>query len=360
MKKTLVLTHEYYPFKGGVANYVYNLFRFYDSTKYYVASDYEKLENKDNMIKMKFKDSFIWPSWLLGLARTKGVIQKHKIEQIFTPNILPLGSIAMFSGVPYIISLHGLDINLAIKYKYPVAQKILKKAKYIVVNSEYTKSLLTTFNLPDEKIKLIYPSVEPLDDFYQGRLNFLIKKYNVRDNDKVLLTVGRLDKRKSQDMVVEAMSRLGGDLKYFIVGRGPFEREIRKTIKRFNLEGQVFIFNDVSDEDLVYYYKMADVFVLPQRKTEVDVEGFGMVFLEAMYYGLPIVAGKSGGVTEVLEDGKTAFLVGNRDLSELTIALAKILNDKEESKRLSDNARNAYKKFAGHKEQSDKLLKLLG
>jgi len=359
MRKTLVLTHDYYPHKGGVANYVYHLFRFFDKKKFMVVSDCPDLQPKDNIIYVKLIHKYIWPSWLLAWWQIRKIIKEHKIELIFTPNILPLGTIAMFSNIPYIVSLHGLDINLAIKNKFSLTQKILRNAEHIIVNSKHTRSSLGVFNLNREKIKLIYPSVELIDDFHQDHLNYLKRKYNIEDNDKVLLTVGRLNKRKAQDMVIKAMANLDKHTKYFIVGRGDFETDLRKTINHYKLRDRVFIFNNVSDEELVYYYQMADIFVLPNKKTDVEVEGFGIVFLEAAYYGLPIIAGNSGGVLEILQDDKNALLVNGHSLRQLIQALYELLNNKVKADRLSQNARSTYNKFSGYKVQSDKLKKLL-
>ena len=136
MKKTLLLTHEYYPYKGGVARYCYNLFKFLDQQEYWVVTDHAAVFAQNNIIKLKLTNKFIRPVWLFSFFKLNKIIQQHQIKKIFTPNILPLGTMAylinLLFKIPYIISLHGLDINLALKNKPELTNKILKNAEKII------------------------------------------------------------------------------------------------------------------------------------------------------------------------------------------------------------------------------------
>lgn len=360
MRKTLVLTHEYYPFRGGVARYCYNLFKFLPKDKYLVLTDNPQVKTKDNIINGKLSYPFIKPSWLFSYFKLKNIIKKNKIELIFTPNILPLGSLAYFLKIPYIISLHGLDINLALKNKRNLTIKILQAAKYILVNSQSTKAALDGLSLDNNKIKPVYPALDFDTSYDQKKLEAYKNKFSIKDQ-KVLLTVGRLNRRKGQDIVIEAIKELKDDfdLKYFIVGRGEEKEKLQKMIADNNLSDRVYIFDNIDDEDLIYFYKLADIFVMPHRQEGNDIEGFGIVFLEAAKMKLAVIAGASGGVKEIFSEDRQAILLPESNTKNLIKALRSLLNNPEQAAKLGEAAFSRTADFKGAKEQSDIFKKLL-
>ena len=155
MKKTLLLTHEYYPFQGGIANYTYNLFKFFNTEDYLIVTDQKELKG-NSIINIKLINKFSIPSYLLSFFKLKKIIKDNNIEIIFTPHILPLGTLAYFLKIPYIISLHGLDINLALKNRPKLTKKILKGAEKIIVNSKQTGERVKEY---DSKVELILVTV---------------------------------------------------------------------------------------------------------------------------------------------------------------------------------------------------------
>ncbi|MFA5126530.1 MAG: glycosyltransferase family 4 protein [Patescibacteria group bacterium] len=364
MRKTLLLTHEYYPFAGGVARYCYNLFKYFPTTDYLVVCDHPQVVSRANIIHLQLKDNLIWPSWLLAFFRLRKIIRQNKIEQIFTPNILPLGTIAyMFYKlykIPYIVSLHGLDINLALKHKPKLAKSILAAADKIIVNTKYTASLIQGLNLSPEKIIVIYPSVAVLPKPDVQLQSQLKEKYHIKSSDRILLTVGRLVYRKGHDLVIRALADLKRtDVKYLIVGQGYGLASLKQLVAQKKLDQQIIFCSEISDQALAAVYGLADIFVLPNRYRAADVEGFGMVFLEAAQYGLPIIAGKSGGVLEILTDKQSALLVDSDSLAQLKLALTTILGNAELAKKLGEQARLRSRDFLSDVEQSKKLKDIL-
>lgn len=360
MKKTLVLTHEYYPYKGGVSRYVYNLFKYYKEEDYLVLTDNKHVSTNKNIIQTRLLYPFVKPSWLLSILKIKLIVKKYKIEQIFTPNILPFGSLAYFLKIPYIISLHGLDINLALKNKPKLTLKILLSAKKIIVNSLQTKNILKDCDIAEDKIVLIYPSIDPSINCEERKLLALKNKLGISDKDKILLTVGRLTKRKGQDLVINAINYIKNDysIKYFIIGQGDNKTYLEELIKNKNLANKVFIYDDVDDEELNYFYNLADIFVMPSIYNEVDVEGFGMVFLEAAANHVPIIAGQGAGITEVfLED--EILVVKNADLRELIRHIKELLNKPDFADKLANKAFIKYSEFNDSIKNSNKLRKFL-
>ena len=109
----------------------------------------------------------------------------------------------------------------------------------------------------------------------------------------------------------------------------------------------------------MYYYNLADIFVLPQRYDKEDVEGFGIVFLEAGSYGLPIIAGNEGGPTEILTNNKDSILINQNNKEELIEVIKLLYSDKEKRKELSNSIKKRILDFSSSKEQSNKLRELL-
>src|SRR3989344_764751 len=151
MKKTLLLTHEYFPFRGGIARYCYQLFRRLPSQRYVVLTDQKSSDPAHPVIRKKLLYSYLRPSWLPGVRTLQKIVSEHKIEMIVTPHLLPLGSMIYalnkIQKIPYVISLHGLDINLALKNKQRTAVSILNGAAHCITNSETTASILTPLEL---------------------------------------------------------------------------------------------------------------------------------------------------------------------------------------------------------------------
>ncbi|PWB38271.1 MAG: hypothetical protein C3F02_04680 [Parcubacteria group bacterium] len=364
MKKVLVLTHEYYPHRGGVARYCYSLFRHFDMSDYLVISDHPEIKTTDNIRHWRLKSHWLWPTWLITFFKLRRILREEKIGLIFTPNILPLGSLAyclyLFDKIPYVISLHGLDIRLALRHKAWLTKLILARASLILTNSNNTKEVISYFNLPEEKLQIFYPSLDLELKVEDQHLQYLRRKYELEPDDKILLTVGRLNKRKGQDLVLKAIAQLCDlKIKYFIVGHGDLKAELEGLIKNYNLTGKVFILESVADEEKVYYYNLADIFVLPNRNDDVDVEGFGIVFLEAAACKLAIIAGNSGGVAEIWENNVNALLIDNEDVKQLAAAVRKLLLDNEFRIKLAEAARRRFEQFASSEQQSNRLKGLL-
>ncbi|MCB9802616.1 glycosyltransferase family 4 protein [Candidatus Nomurabacteria bacterium] len=363
MKKTLLLTKEYFPFFGGVANYCHGLFKFFKTEDYLIITDNPKVKSKNNVINLKLENKFLKPSWFFAFFKIKKIVKENKIEQIFTPNILPLGSIAYlfnkFWQIPYVISLHGLDINLALENKFKLTYKILKNSRQIIVNSQATANIVNKFPEFNNKITIIYPSLDlDFSKVEEKHLQSLKESLKIEEKTKVFLSVGRLSVRKGHAWAIEALYNLNlTDWKYLIVGNGPEKKNLEQLIAKYKLEKQIKILENIDYSDLIYYYKLAKIFLLPQRQLGNDLEGFGIVFLEAAAARLAIIAGNNGGVLEILSDQKNALLVNN--IEEIEQAIKSLLSDQDLEKLIRENAYLRSRDFARASEQSNKLKLIL-
>jgi len=339
-KDHLLLTLEYPPFCGGVGTYLFNLFS---------VADYQVLVNGNGEGQRRFFYKYFWPRWLKIFFYLWRKCKKFKVLHI--SHILPLGYVAYLLKIlarkKYVIYLHGLDFNLmkAGKWKARWGRKILKSASLIVTNSQFLQNEVKSFLGDDGPLmKVIYPA--PHRELSRlatamprlEKLNALRQKYQIAETDQILLSTGRLVERKGQALLIKALAKdWPANLKYLIVGRGPEEASLRRLIGEYHLEKQVFVLPGVDKtEDLADFYRLADLFVLPTLELGADVEGFGIVFIEAGLFEKAVIAGQGRGVGEAVKHKETGIIVDDpRDLANLRENVLSLLNNEEERRRLA-------------------------
>ncbi|OGY92976.1 MAG: hypothetical protein A3B31_00365 [Candidatus Komeilibacteria bacterium RIFCSPLOWO2_01_FULL_53_11] len=360
MKKVIVLTHEYYPYRGGIGMYCYNLFRHLPPERYKVITDQPMLEDTTSQVaSLRLLSRLVRPRWRRGVRVLSRFIQEFRGELIFTPHILPLGIVAnrlfQTKGIPYVISLHGLDIGLALQSKRALTIDILRSAKHIVVNSDATGRLVHALEIPTP-LTTITPSLDAARLSVNGKTRAALDEH-YRGNT-VLLSVGRLVRRKGFELVIRALPDLlkrSPALRYCIVGSGPEEARLRSIIHELHLEKNVDIRTDVTDSELGAYYDRADLFVLPTFKIGSDVEGFGIVFLEAASFGLPIIAGDSFGEREALGSDENAILLSEVTHDAVRDAIQSLLADPRRAATLGENARRRLQTVPTWEQQAKKI-----
>jgi phosphatidyl-myo-inositol dimannoside synthase len=157
---------------------------------------------------------------------------------------------------------------------------------------------------------------------------------------RVVVCVSRLMPRKGQDSLIRALpqirARAGDDVALLIVGGGPYRERLEQLVDELGLQAHVVITGGVPWEELPAHYAAGDVFAMPSRTRQRgwDVEGLGIVYLEASATGLPVVAGDSGGAPDAVLDGRTGFVVGGRDQSALVERVAELLGDAAMAERM--------------------------
>ena len=328
MRKALLVTLEYPPQIGGVANYYVNL------VKNLSADKIEVLTNKNN--ELLAKRSFL--PWLKSFKIIKKIVQEKNIEVILVGQVLPLGTVAWllskYLKIPYIVFTHAMDVTYPQKYprKKLLMQKIFNGAEKIITVSRYTKyeiyKLLNNRNQGKIEIITPAPSITP-DNFPNTNINILKQEYA---GHKILLSVGRLVERKGHDIVIKSLPFLIQQkikFKYIIIGDGINKKHLCELVKKLNLENYVIFKNHLSDAEVAKYYQLCDVFIMPSRETEdKDIEGFGLVYLEANSFAKPVIGGKSGGVEDAIIDGKNGFLVDPKDIQMTAQAILKLFQNR--------------------------------
>ncbi len=374
MKKVLIATIEFLPQKGGIANYLAGWAGALPADKVAVltlkhsnASDFDshsayKIYRKNLIIRLPL----FWPKWLPLVWRLWRVARREKVDAILVGQVLPVGTVAFLvkkiSGIPYFVSCHGMDILMPQKSsrKKKLLNKILEQAGGIIANSQFTKNELIKLGVPENKITVVYPSLGtncestiPIDE--------IKRKYHLGDK-KILLTVGRLVKRKGHDKVIEALSKIlehVPEVVYVIVGDGPEREKLQATSYKLQVQDNILFTGEISEEEKMAFYQLCDIFVMVPRQIGPDVEGFGTVFLEANQYGKPTVAGRSGGVAEAVIDGVTGIVVNPIDTQQIARAVIKLLTDQDLAKKLGEQGRKRVREEFQWQTQVEKLKRLL-
>lgn len=363
MKKTMLLTHEFSPHRGGIARYCSQLFKYLPPEKYIVVTDQPDAAGDSTVIHTRLINRSLWPSWTTGVFTVLRLMREHSIEYCITPHVLPLGAIALCArlirGTPYCISVHGLDIMTAHKRRRWLTKRIMNKASFIIANSQHTKKIVDGMGYR-RPTYVINPALDPASLVANPALREkLLKTYAGK---KIILTVGRLVRRKGHDMVLHALPHIISKIPnifYIIVGDGPDRGYLESIITDLNLGKYVHILSNVPDADVGGYYSVADVFAMPTRAIGPDVEGFGIVFLEAAYAGLPIVAGVSGGEIEAIGSDARGLCINGENLGELTDALMTILTEPELASFMGSRARARVLSLPTWERQATTLKALL-
>ena len=285
----------------------------------------------------------------LPLFHALSLYHRQGFDWIECGQALPVGLIALFFkkalGIPYLIWAYGNDILRPQRYPFlkKLLRLVLRNADAIVTISENTKREIVRLGLAPEKVTVIHPSVDSQRFHPQIDSSAIVARHHLQEKN-VVLTIARLVERKGIDVVIKAMPMVLEaipNVVYLVIGLGPYKGKLERLARDLGLEGRVIFVGHVSDEELPLYYCACDVFVLVSRTLtdKGEMEGFGIVYLEAGACGKPVVAGRGGGVEEAVEDGVTGLLVDPLDVGEIAEAIVRILKDKELAKRLGENGR---------------------
>ena len=249
-------------------------------------------------------------------------------------NLLIIGSIIKLISpkTKLVLFTHGIEVwDELPQWK----KKLLNGCNLLLAVSNYTKQkLLQVQKVQDNRCIVLNNCLDPFLAKPQtnGKNENLLQQYNLHKDDTVLLTLSRLsahDRHKGYEKVLRAMNELKVEfpqLKYLIVGKYADEEKkwLDGLVTSFNLTGSVIITGYIPDTALADHFHLADMYVMPSTK-----EGFGIIFIEAMYYGLPVIAGNKDGSVDALAGGKLGILVDPSNQQQITEAIKTILADKK-------------------------------
>jgi phosphatidylinositol alpha-1,6-mannosyltransferase len=235
--------------------------------------------------------------------------------------------------LPFVVYAHGNEI-LDIAGAFSAKPKLsLQRAARVLANSNFTAKLVEAAGVDPRRIVVLHPGCNiehfrPDVDCSSIRQRLLPNRQRTR----VILTVGNLVARKGYDMVLRALPQVLKDVPgttYVIAGDGPKRNELEELAQQLEVRDHVVFAGQVGNEVLPQLYALADVFAMPSRARlqACDVEGFGLVFLEASACGKPVVGGNCGGIPDAVENGITGWLVDPSDPDEIATRIAELLKN---------------------------------
>ncbi len=290
------------------------------------------------------------PFFLLSeYLATRKLISKYNPEIIHAHWLIPQGVIAAMlkkDNINPIVTIHGSDLfPLKNRFFKSMQRNVIKNCHICTVNSEATKSeLLKRF--PEHKNKVV---VIPMGvDTSLFRKRDVKSRFTQYSNDKIILFVGRLNEQKGVEYVIKAMPVINKKIKnskLLIIGEGNYGKGLQEVTNFLKLDNVKFL-GPINQKELADYYNLADVFVLPSITSKIGTEGLGLVLLEAMSCGTPVIGTNTGGIPTIVKNNQTGILVKEKDKDELAQGIIKVLSDVKLRRKLSKNGikfvRNNY------------------
>ena len=216
--------------------------------------------------------------------------------------------------------------------------KVLNNVEKVISNSEFTKNLAIDCGVNADKITVINPGVNPIENLDKKSIQQVESLLKIKSPR--LITVSRLDKRKNHEKVIMALRNLKQvypNIVYICIGGGEEEENIKKLVKELNLESQVMFFKEISFNLKNALLAKSDIFVMPSIIYKKSIEGFGIVYLEAAQYGVPSLGGKDGGAPDAIKHEHTGLICDGNNLDEVYSSLNYMI----ENKRFSVLGKNA-------------------
>jgi len=270
---------------------------------------------------------------ILGLCCPNRFLKDKTFDVINTHFVLPTGPVghllAKKMKIANILSVHGGDLYDPSKPLSPhqhwffriAVRYLLKAADLVVAQSNNTRNNVHKIYLPELSVDIIPLAIQrPPPPKKTTR-----QEFGIGESDIVLVTVGRLVARKQVNKLIKAVSDTARkDIRVIVIGDGPREKELREQAKSLGIASQVHFLGYIKEEEKNKILSLSDMFV-----STSEHEGFGIVFLEAMSHGLPIICFNHGGQVDFLKDGNTGFLIPLNDLSIFAEKLNLLANNKE-------------------------------
>jgi phosphatidylinositol alpha-1,6-mannosyltransferase len=296
-------------------------------------------------------------SYWRALRAVQEVASGKSVVQIHAGRCVPEGWLALLlkyrRGLPYSCYVHGEEVELVAgpgtaglmtsRQLRWMTWAVLRGAETIIANSSNSVRILREeWRLPSDRIRLLHPGVD-IERFVPASRNSSVRA-ELRWGDRpVILTVARLQKRKGHDQMIMALHRIRAavpNVLYAIVGDGDERSSLEELVAREQLDKHVQFLGELDEDGLNNCYQQCDLFVLPNRQVGRDIEGFGMVLLEAQACGRPVVAGASGGTSEAIRIPETGMVVSCERPDELAALVTDLLTDRKRLDSVGQAARS--------------------
>jgi len=367
--KILIYTHEFPPFLGGLATTSHKLATGFSEAGLEVTVLAPRYSNKDKELDIEYKFRV---KRMIGLSRNHGIpIPIPEIAGLYSlykaipkikPDVLLLitreGHTAggLLKDYPFKVIIRAAGYEA---YRYLLGKKLINRilakpitrlynrAAKIICPSNSTRELMLEAAIPENKVKVIYNGVN--SEFISKRPeatkgNKIKEQLGIKKNDKILLTISRLVPAKGIESVIKSLPKVidkQGDLKYIVVGSGKFLGEFYQLADNLGVKSSVIFAGGVPRSEVINYYDLCDIFLIPNFaiKGQENIEGLPNVVIEAAARGKPIITGMPGGGKELIDDGKSGYVVDGENVDEISNRVIELINDKKKLIQFGKRAR---------------------
>lgn len=279
---------------------------------------------------------FLWPYiyFLFVKSTVKKHIQSSKMNILHVHGGLPddYGAylISKYYKLKLVLTVHGASVYQTVnnKLSFRKTRKVIENADFVIGVSEVIKNRVINFT--NRKYKL--------DVIYNG---FNFKKFNrIRtDNYIRIITVASLIERKGLTYAIESMNLLFkkfNNIEYRIIGNGPCEKDLKAKVSQYKLNDKIKFFDFLPHDKILKEMCNADIFILPSWD-----EAFGVVYIEAMSFKIPVIGTKNEGISDIIIDGENGFLAEAKNVNEITEKLEKLALDEKFRKSMGEKGYNS-------------------
>ncbi|HCI44106.1 MAG TPA: hypothetical protein DE315_01025 [Candidatus Omnitrophica bacterium] len=353
----LYITRKFHPSVGGMQRFNFKL------------TTNLRLLTEVCLIKWGGEQWFLPFFFVSAFFRALFAAATQKITCIYVSDgvLSPLGLVLKWIlRKPAVVNIHGRDIAFDMKLYQAVIPWCLRRIDKVICVSGHLKEECVKRGVAANRLHVI-PNGVDVQDFdiavqpeHKDRLEALMGAPIA--GRKIIVTVGRLVAKKGADSfimnILPHLKKIYPDFIYLLVGDGPLEEKIKTLVKEGSWENTVYPIGPVSMDGgmLPVIYKMAHVFAMPNVRVHGDMEGFGIVAIEAGASGLPVVATRVDGITEAVKDGENGFLVEEKDYDSFAQKLAQLLRDEPARQAAGERAEKFVEKNYSWREIAKRYL----
>ena len=355
MPSVLLVTNDFGPRAGGIETFVMGLLERVPKGEVIVytshqssTGEYDRRWRDDYGVEVvRDKSSILLPTPRV-IRNLQKLIDERNLSTVWFGAAAPLGVSARWlrrAGAQHIVALtHGHEVWWSKVWPFSWAiSEIARSVDVVTYLGDFTHQAIARRFKDKNKLTKIAPGIDtehfrPLD----GRE--LREKYGIADR-ATIVSVGRLVHRKGQDRLVEAMPLVLKEIPeahLVFIGEGPHRKRLDELVKKFKLENHVTFIGRIQYSDLPRHFSLGDIFAMPSRSRlfGLEVEGLGIVYLEASACGLPVVGGNSGGAPDTVKEGITGFVVDGNKLPEIADRIITLLKDDELRNQMGNAGRS--------------------
>ncbi|MET7596014.1 glycosyltransferase family 4 protein [Streptomyces sp. NPDC005481] len=360
MDKTLIVTNDFPPRPGGIQAFLHNMaLRLEPGRLVVYASTWKRgregaeataaFDAEQPFTVVRDRTTMLLPTPAVT-RRAADLLREHGCTSVWFGAAAPLGLMAPAlrkAGARRLVATtHGHEAGWA---QLPAARQLLRRigesTDTITYLGEYTRSRIASALTPEAASRMVQlpPGVDEKTFHPDSGGDAVRARLGLTDRP-VVVCVSRLVPRKGQDTLILAMPRILAaepETVLLVVGGGPYEKELRRLAHATGVAGSVRFTGAVPWSELPAHYGAGDVFAMPcrTRRGGLDVEGLGIVYLEASATGLPVVAGDSGGAPDAVLDGETGWVVRGGAPEEAADRIVTLLGDAELRRRMGERGR---------------------